>query len=305
VSAPGASSPAERGFVLVTGARGGIGRATALHLDAIGFRVIATDLPGTDAEGLAAEASDRLGGLDLDVTDADSIVASAERAGEITAGAGLAGLVNNAGIAVGGPLEHLPLEDFRHQLEVNLVGPLAVSQALLPLLRTGQGRIVNVTSLAGRVGAPFLGAYAASKHGLEGLSASMRAELRPWGVTVSSIEPGFLRSSIYETSLRRFESLRERLPERAERDYGEIFEAQQPGMDRLQRLALSPERAAKTIGRALTARRPRARYLVGPDARLSVALHTLTGPRAQERLTMTIMGSPKRWRRGGPPPGGG
>ncbi|MBM3666175.1 MAG: SDR family NAD(P)-dependent oxidoreductase [Actinobacteria bacterium] len=293
-----------RGFVLITGARSGIGRATALHLDSLGFAVIATDLPGADAEGLAREASGRLASVDLDVTDADSIAAAAERAAEISAGAGLAGLVNNAGIAIGGPLEHLPLEDFRHQLEVNLVGPLAVSQAMLPLLRDGRGRVVNITSLAGRVGAPFLGAYAASKHGLEGLSASLRAELRPWGIQVSAVEPGLLRSSIYETSLGRFRSLRGRLPEHAERDYGEVFGAQEPGMDRLQRLALSPDRAAKAVAKALTAKRPRARYLVGPDARMSIALHTLAGPRAQERTTMAIMGSPRRWRRGGPPPPG-
>jgi NAD(P)-dependent dehydrogenase (short-subunit alcohol dehydrogenase family) len=297
-----AEASADRGFVLITGARSGIGRATALHLDQLGYRVIATDLPGTDADGLAREGSERMSALDLDVTDADSIAVAAEGAAKITSGRGLRGLVNNAGIAVGGPLESLPLDDVRLQFEVNTFGPLAVTQAMLPALRSGHGRVVNVTSLAGRIGAPFVGAYSGSKHALEGLSAALRVELRPWGIPVSTIEPGFMRTSIYNASQLRFERLRERLPAAALRDYEEVFERQAEDLRQIERRALSPKRVAKVIAKALGANRPRARYPVGPDARLLVALHTVLGPRAQEWLGMVGMRAPKRWRKGGPPP---
>ena len=140
----------DRGHVLITGARSGIGRATALHLDSLGFGVIATDLPMTDAESLQREASDRLVSTDLDVTDPDSIAAAATRTREVTGGGGLAGLVDERRIAIAGPFEHIPLDGFRTQFEVNVIGPVAVTQAMLPLLRQGPGRIVNVTSLAGR-----------------------------------------------------------------------------------------------------------------------------------------------------------
>jgi NAD(P)-dependent dehydrogenase (short-subunit alcohol dehydrogenase family) len=293
---------ADPGYVLVTGARSGIGRATALHLDSLGYRVIATDLPGTDAESLAREGSERMHALDLDVTDADSIAAAADAVGEITGSRGLRGLVNNAGIAVGGPLESLPLDDVRLQFEVNTFGPLAVAQALLPALRAGRGRIVNVTSVSGRVGAPLVGAYSASKHALEGLSAALRMELRPWGIPVSSIEPGFMRTGIYNASQTRFEKLREGLDPAAIRGYDEILERQASSLARLERRALSPDRVAKVIAKALAARSPRPRYLVGPDAHMLAAVHTVLGPRAQERLAMLGMGLPKRWRRGGPPP---
>jgi NAD(P)-dependent dehydrogenase (short-subunit alcohol dehydrogenase family) len=294
----------DRGFVLITGARSGIGRATALHLDSLGYRVIATDLPGTDAGSLAREGSDRMNAFDLDVTDSASIEAAAAQTAELTGGRGLHGLVNNAGIAVGGPLEVLPLDDVRLQFEVNTFGPLAVTNALLPELRKGPGRVVNVTSLSGRIGAPFVGAYSASKHALEGISAALRIELRPWGIPVSTIEPGFMKTGIYNASQLRFEKFREGLREGALDNYAEILERQPENLKELERRALSPTRVAKKIAKALAADTPKARYLVGPDAWALVALHTLFGPRAQERIGMTLMRAPERWRKGGPPPPG-
>jgi len=284
----------DRGYVLITGARSGIGRATALHLDSLGFSVIATDLPLTDSESLEREASDRLSSVDLDVTDPDSIAAAAERAREITGGRGLAGLVNNAGIAVAGPLEHVPLDDIRTQLEVNTIGPIAVSRAMLPLLRIGRGRIVNITSLAGRISAPFLGPYSASKHALEAVSASMRVELKPWGIHVCAIEPGFLRTGIYEAGNERFDRMAADFPPEVERDYGDILAGRLENQERLQRRALSPKRAAKTVARALTSKRPKARYLVGPDARVLAAIHTIAGPRAVEAVSTLAMRPPKQ-----------
>ncbi|MDP3209060.1 MAG: SDR family NAD(P)-dependent oxidoreductase, partial [Rhodoglobus sp.] len=181
--------------VLVTGASTGIGRATALLLHERGFTVYAGVRRPEDGASLRAAASDRLVPLIIDVTDPEAIAAAA---GEITrAGVALVGLVNNAGIAAAAPLEFVPLADFRHQLEVNVVGQLAVTQAMLPLLREDRGRIVNITSVAGLFAGPMLGPYHASKWALEAMTDTMRMELAPWGIRVSAVEPGQIATPIW------------------------------------------------------------------------------------------------------------
>ena len=170
-----------RGAVVITGASTGIGRACALDLDGRGFRVFAGVRKDEDGERLRSERPS-IEPLRIDVTDAGEIAAARDRVSEEVGTAGLAGLVNNAGIAVPGPLEHLPIDEFRRQMEVNLVGQVAVTQAFLPLLRTARGRVVNIGSIGGRVALPMLGPYAASKHAMEGISDSLRRELRPWGI---------------------------------------------------------------------------------------------------------------------------
>src|SRR5688572_13823374 len=163
------------GTVLVTGASTGIGEATVLHLRELGFDPVAAVRKDEDAERLEA------GGLRtarIDVTDVDSIAAARADLGD----GPLAGLVNNAGIAVAAPLEFLPLDQLRYQLEVNLIGQVAVTQQFLPALRAGRGRIVNVSSIGGRVALPLVGAYNASKFALEAVSDSLRRELPSHGV---------------------------------------------------------------------------------------------------------------------------
>ena len=184
-----AEQSSRRGAVVITGASTGIGRASALDLDSRGFRVFAGVRKDEDAERLRSERPS-IEPLRIDVTDADSIAAARDRVTEAVDGAGLAGLVNNAGIAVPGPLEHLPIDEIRRQLEVNLIGQIAVTQAFLPLLRTARGRIVNIGSIGGRVALPLLGPYAGSKHAMEGITDSLRRELRPWGIEVSIVRPG-------------------------------------------------------------------------------------------------------------------
>ena len=154
---------AQRGGVVVTGASTGMGRACALSLDVLGFRVFASLRKSGDGESLRQAGSSRLTPIFLDVTDEQSIVTAAEKVSRGVGDAGLVGLVNNAGVAIPAPLEYLPLADLRRQLEINLVGQLAVTQAFLPLLRKARGRIVNVSSLAGRMTTPFNGAYSAAK----------------------------------------------------------------------------------------------------------------------------------------------
>ena len=179
------------GTVLVTGASTGIGEATVLHLRQLGFDPIAAVRKDEDAERLESQG---LRTARIDVTDADQIAAAREALGEEP----LAGLVNNAGIAVAAPLEFLPIDRLRQQLEINLIGQAAVTQAFLPALRRARGRIVNVSSIGGRVGLPLVGAYNASKFGLEGASDSLRRELRPHGVDVILIEPGGVRTPIWK-----------------------------------------------------------------------------------------------------------
>ena len=168
---------------LITGASTGIGKATALHLDGKGWRVFAGVRREEDAASLREAGSERLVPLMLDVTDAGQIADAAERIGAEVGEAGLDGLVNNAGIAVPGPLETLPIDDFKRQIEVNLTAHVAVTQAMLPAIRRARGRIVFITSIGGLMAFPMFGAYHAAKFGLEAVGDVFRQELRPWGIS--------------------------------------------------------------------------------------------------------------------------
>jgi NAD(P)-dependent dehydrogenase (short-subunit alcohol dehydrogenase family) len=285
---PGAAA---RGAVVVTGASTGIGRATALRLARLGFDVLAGVRRDADGERLVSDASGALTPLSLDVTEAGSIEAAAVEVERAAGAAGLRGLVNNAGVAEPGPVELLPLEDLRRQLEVNVVGQIAVTQALLPLLRRGRGRIVNVSSVGGRVSTPALGAYSASKFALEALSDSLRMELRPWGIDVVVIEPGSIRTEIWHRGEKQAESLMERLPEAQRALYAPLVAGMRRLSARTQERAIAPEHVAERIARALTTRRPRTRYVVGADARVQMALHAALPDRAYDALVRRLLGT--------------
>ncbi|MGD1157325.1 MAG: SDR family oxidoreductase, partial [Terriglobia bacterium] len=189
---------ADKGAVVITGASTGIGEACALHLDKLGFRVFAGIRKAADAEALRHRASARLVPIRLDVSDETEVEQAARNVTEALRGEGLAGLVNNAGIVVAGMLEFLPLDALRRQLEVNVVGQVAVTQAFLPHLRKARGRIVNIGSVSGLIAGPFSGAYAASKFALEALTDALRVELRPWKIHVSIVEPGNIQTPIWK-----------------------------------------------------------------------------------------------------------
>jgi len=282
-----------RGAVVVTGASTGIGRATALHLGMLGFDVFAGVRRESDGERLASEGSGGVTPVILDVTDADSIEAAARRVTEAVGGAGLRGLVNNAGISQPAPVELLPLDALREQLEVNVVGQIAVTQAFLPLLRRARGRIVNVSSIGGRVASPTLGAYAASKFAIEALSDSLRMELHPWGIHVSVIEPGSIRTEIWRRGIDAGNSIQERIPDERRELYAPLTGGVRRLAERLQDRAIPPERVADRIAHALTARRPRTRYLVGTDARIR-ALAGLLPDRAHDALVRRMIGGGSR-----------
>ncbi len=286
---PGAD--AGRGAVVVTGASTGIGEACARRLDAEGFQVFAGVRRDADAESLRRGASPRLAPVRLDVTDAGSVAAAAKTVAETVGAAGLAGLVNNAGVVVAGPLECLPLEAIRRQLEVNVVGQVAVTQAMLPLLRAGRGRVVNMGSVSGLFAAPFLGPYAASKHALEALTDALRMELRPFGIEVAIVEPGAIATPIWRKSAEAAARTVGEVPAATLALYEKGLAATRRVAEEASRGAVSADRVADAVVHALTARRPRTRYLVGPDARVRALLRFLPD-RWRDRLVVRAMGLP-------------
>jgi NAD(P)-dependent dehydrogenase (short-subunit alcohol dehydrogenase family) len=273
------------GTVLVTGASTGIGEATVLHLRELGFDAVGAVRKDEDAERLEA------GGIRtvrIDVTDADQIAAARDALGDI----GLAGLVNNAGIAVAAPLEFIPIDRLRQQLEINLIGQVAVTQAFLPALRRAGGRIVNVSSIGGRVALPLVSPYNASKFALEGLSDSLRRELRGQGVDVILIEPGAVKTPIWSKANRLAdEMIGDDLPPEAERLYGRMIERVRAETVKIQEeRGIEPREVAEAIGTALTAKRPRARYLVGRDAKIRGPMAKIVPDRVMDRLIGRALG---------------
>ena len=280
--------------VVITGASTGIGEACALRFDKLGFRVFAGVRKEADGERLQRQTSDRLSPVFLDVTDEASIASAAEMVRAAVGDAGLAGLVNNAGITVPGPLEFLPIEDLRLQIEVNLIGQIAVTQAFLPLLRQGKGRIVNMGSVGGRMATPFIGAYCASKFALEGATDSLRQELRPWGISVSIVEPGSIATPIWEKGVAAAEKLNEKLPQRAHDLYDTAVAAMRRAVDKRTAAGIPPDEVAKAVAHALTAKRPKTRYLVGLDARLPAMFAKILPDRVRDGLVARAMGLPSK-----------
>jgi len=268
-----------RRTVVVTGASSGIGLACALRLAAAGWRVYGGVRAREDGEALRGRGIEP---LELDVTNAEQIAGAAE-----VVGGRLDGLVDNAGIAIAAPLELVPLDELRRQLEVNVVGQVAVTQAFLPALRRSRGRVVLMGSIGGRSALPFLGPYAASKHALEAVADSLRVELRPWGISVSIIEPASINTSIWTKGAARADELRAALP-------GESEELYSSAIAKFRKLALArgpgadPDEVAKSVEHALTARRPRARYLVGRDAHIRAWIERLP-TRARDRLLAKLL----------------
>jgi len=280
------------GAVVVTGASSGIGAACAKHLDQLGFTVFAGVRRQVDGDALVRAASPRLRVVMLDVTDPMSIADAGRTIAEATSGSGLAALVNNAGISVAGPLELLPLADVRTQFEVNVIGALAVTQALLPLLRLARGRLVNISSIAGLAATPFLGAYCGSKFALEAMSDALRLELAPWGIAVSLVEPGAIQSQIWRrATMSATRTLGEAAPESLAL-YAQPLSRMQQVIAGAAARAIPADAVARTVARALTSSRPRTRYLVGTDARFRALLKRILPDRVQDRLLAWFMGIP-------------
>lgn len=264
-----------RGAVLVTGASSGLGEATALGLASTGFTVYA-GVRSADSAARIAGKNPAIRPLILDVTSSDSVSAAGKLVREQTDGAGLRGLVNNAGICVSAPLECVALDELRAELEVNLIGTVAVTQALLPLLRMRSaaippgmpaGRIVNISSGIGRVAAPFLGPYAASQFAKEGISDALRRELAPLSVSVSIVEPGAIMTPIRPKIAAAARGVLDTAADDVADLYRSRFDEFIAMNDKRARESKTrPDAVARAVGHAMTARRPRTRYRVGPDS---------------------------------------
>ena len=270
--------------VVVTGASTGIGAACALDCAGRGMTVFAGVRDPRAGEALATKGGPSIIPIMLDVTDEPSITRSVEVVQRAVGAAGLGGLVNNAGIVIGSPLEVIPLSQLRKQLEVNVIGQIAVTQAFLPLLRRGRGRIVNMGSIAGRGTIPLLGPYSASKYALEALTDALRMELQPWGIQVSIIEPGAIATPIWEKSAKEAEGLEASVNEEGKVLYREAVIRIREAISQAAQRAIPPEAVVRAVHHALTATHPRTRYLVGTDAKLRAWMVKWLPDRVQDRL---------------------
>src|SRR3954471_9516613 len=241
------------GAVLITGASTGIGEATALRLQKAGFRVFAGVRKPEDGDRLRSAGVTVV--QPFDVTNVGDIEAAVRTVEQALGGSPLRGIVNNAGIGIGGPLEALDLDDFRRTIEVNTTSQLAVTKAFLPLLRKSKGRIVNMASIGGRVAQPFAGPYVASKFALEAVTDVLRVELLEWGVDVIAIEPGTISTPIWEKSSREAEDVLAKLtPEQCDL-YGKRLAKMTKVLERQTKRGAPPEKVADAVEKALTASR--------------------------------------------------
>ncbi|MGH2754214.1 MAG: SDR family oxidoreductase [Actinomycetota bacterium] len=281
--------------VVITGASTGIGAACALRLAREGWQVFAGVRKEEDGRDLEQAAVGDLTPVRIDVTDDQSIEGARKLVEDATGGHGLHGLVNNAGITVQGALEYLAVDDLRRQFDVNVTGQIAVTQAFLPSIRAAGGRIVFMSSIAGRAPAlPFLGPYAASKKAIEALADSLRIELLAWGIEVSIVEPGSIATPIWEKGDETFDDLVDSLPAEGRERYG-------VAMDRARKLAMQTgergipaDEVAKRVEHALTSKKPRTRYLVGKDARARALLENPLPDRVRDRIVGRVLGLKER-----------
>ncbi len=252
--------------VIVTGASSGIGLACARWLSSRGFHVFAGVRRKPDGERLKELSPDTITPVLLDVTDAASIRSAVAAITNCPDGIAPFALVNNAGISIAGPLEMLPIDSFKKQIDVNLTGQLAVTQAFLPLLRSHHGRVFLMGSILGRFALPFLGAYSCAKFALEALAESMSMELAGTGVSVSIIEPGNIATPIWEKSKGTALEIAGDLSESKWDMYRDDARSALGYVSRLSEKGISPLSVAQAIEKAINARTPRKRYVVGADS---------------------------------------
>ena len=258
-----------------------------MHLDAAGYKVFAGVRRGEDGERLRAECSRLLAPVVLDVTSADSIAAAAAELGEKQP---LVGLINNAGIAVAGPVELLPVAMWRRQLEVNVLGLVAVTQAFLPHLRQVRGRVINIGSIAGRSSLPCAGPYSASKFAVEAISDSLRMELHAWGMHVCVIEPGAVATAIWEKSLEAADALAGQTDAAKYGLYRSLVERVRAKAAEAGERAAPVSDVVQAVMAALTSAAPKTRYVVGRDAKLRLLLNMLPDRLRDKLILKAVMG---------------
>jgi NAD(P)-dependent dehydrogenase (short-subunit alcohol dehydrogenase family) len=281
-----------RSAILITGASTGIGRACALELDRRGFRVFSGVRSRSAADSLRAAASSQLTPVTIDVTDAASIAAAAEEVGKAVGHSGLFGLVNNAGVAIGGPVEIVPIDKWRRQFEVNVLGQVAVTQAFLPLLRKARGRIVNISSNSGGQAGPYMGPYCASKFALEAITDALRVELRTFGIAVSAVEPGPIQTPIWEKSNVAADEAVEHVAPEVLALYQSELDLFRAAINEAARTAAPVERVVRAVVHAMTAKRPKTRYFLGWPVRVCFKGMKMLPDRLRDWIVRKAMGLP-------------
>ena len=287
-------------WILVTGTSSGIGRAAAFTLAENGYRVLAAVRKQGDVDALLAESATRGLGrsiepIILDVTHGGQIATAVEIVrNKIAAGGRLHAIVHNAGAQWAGPIETMPLTEWRLQFDVTFFGPIALTQQLLPLLRASRGRVINVTSIGGIMPGPMIAAYQAAKAAVEAVSDSMRIEFAPFGVHVSAIAPGSIATPMLSRSPDQLNRLADALPESLKPVYADALRAFAKTVGSAQKFSTSPAKASLTILRAVTARRPRTRYLIGTDAKLSAWFKRHLPDRWMDAIIVRTFGLPRQ-----------
>lgn len=276
--------------VVITGASRGIGRTAALLLDSSGFKVFAGVRRPEDGEQLVSKSTGNIFPVVIDVTKQATIDSAAAQIAGIVTDSGLWGLVNNAGIAVAGPMEFMPMERIREQFDINFFGQISVTQKFLPLIRQGKGRIVNISSKEGILSMPLVGPYCASKFALEAFSDTLRLELKQWNIPVAVIQPGTIATQIIEQSISSAEECVRDLPRHAGELYNECFIAARKTAAKVLKAAIPPDKVAGTILKALTDKKPKSRYTVGIDARALSIMKKLIPDTMMDKIILKQMG---------------
>jgi NAD(P)-dependent dehydrogenase (short-subunit alcohol dehydrogenase family) len=273
--------------VLVTGAGRGIGNSIVEYLARRGWDVIAGVRTKRDAAAVTALDPQRISSVILDITDAEHIAALDELLPER-----LNAIVNNAGVVVTGPMETVTTEDWRKELEINVIGQLAVTRAVLPRLRESRGRVVFMSSLNGRLSMPLVGAYSASKFALEAAADALRMELRPWHIDVAIVEPAQTDTDMWRTADDMVEQFEAALTAEQRDLYARHIAGLKKSIPLSQKLAVPAEKVSAVVAKALTARSPRSRYVVGVGPKLQVSLMTNLPTSLSDFVLRRIAGQP-------------
>jgi NAD(P)-dependent dehydrogenase (short-subunit alcohol dehydrogenase family) len=283
---------------LITGTSTGIGEACVTLLASRGWTVYAGVRREHDGERLTATHTGDIRPVILDVTNGEHIARVTDEMTMMLGDGGLQGLVNNAGVGVGGPVEYLPEDAWRFVFDANFFGIVALTRAALPLLRRGRGRVVHIGSIGGRISSPGVAPYSASKHALEALAEASRIEFALGGspVRVALVEPGSVVTPIWDKADDSVDALERLFGDADREEYGWMVDQARGFVDEGRRTGVPPSRVAEAVEHALTAPRPKARYLVGPDAKLAGHVIARLPDRAREALVML---QAKRWRQAG------
>lgn len=275
--------------VLITGGTGGIGKATSELLVKAGYRVIATVRREEDGRKLFREISGNFSYVTMDLANAESIQAAFRQVESKIKPEGLTALINNAGISVSGALEYLALDEIEKQFQINTFSPIRVIQAFLPLLKKSRGKIISVSSLAGRFTTPYAAPYCASKAAFEAMSDALRLELRHYGISVSILQPGPVKTALWEKTENQVLDFIEKMPETGKVTYGEDFKNIVEGSKKSLVYAQTPEYIAGVIRGIIEAKKPKPRYPTSAMVRIMMLILRLLSDDARDKMIKQMM----------------